>query len=507
MIAMDQIKNIKSLYFEQGMNLSEIAEETGFDWKTVKKYVDKEDFNVPPPQPKNQPGVSKLDPYKPQIDEWLEEDQYAPRKQRHTAVRIFERLRDEKGYDGCRTLVIVYVGKKKKEMQTSASSGFIPLVHHPGESQGDFGTATFVEKGQEREGKYFVLSFPYSNAGYIQLKYGENLECLTESLVSIFEHIGGVPPEIWFDNASAIVNGIIKDGGRNVSERFTRFQLHYGFKPVFMNPASGWEKGNVENKVGYSRRKLLVPVPKFDDLNEYNKELLTRCVKDADRDHYRIDASIASLHEGERAFLLPLPSTAYDTCRYEIIKCDKWGKFKFGNPNHEYSASPEYSEKEVLVKASSTTVEVLDGENNVIATHKRLYGNTKQQSMDWLPYLTCIASKPRSLRNSGIYDMLPDNVKFYLDNCKNSDRGQILKALAELTSRTGFSSAVDTIDLAIQHEAHDADSLKNLYRSLYSDIPEIPPLPIQSEIPNVAPLSNANLAAYDSFLERRVENG
>ena len=126
MIAMDQIKNIKSLYFEQGMNLSEIAEETGFDWKTVKKYVDKEDFNVPPPQPKNQPGVSKLDPYKPQIDEWLEEDQYAPRKQRHTAVRIFERLRDEKGYDGCRTLVIVYVGKKKKEMQTSASSGFIP---------------------------------------------------------------------------------------------------------------------------------------------------------------------------------------------------------------------------------------------------------------------------------------------------------------------------------------------------------------------------------------------
>ena len=507
MIAMDQIKHIKSLYFEQGMNLSEISKEMNLDWKTVKKYVEMEDFNVEPPTLKaNKKGVSKLDPFKPQIDAWLEADKLAPRKQRHTAVRIYERLREECGYEGCRTLVIVYVGEKKKESKTR-SNGYIPLVHKPGEAQGDFGSATFFEDEKQIDGRYFVLSFPQSNAGYIQLKYGENLECLLESLVSIFEHIGGVPTEIWFDNASAIVTKIIHDGGRNISERFTRFQLHYGFKPVFMNPSSGWEKGSVENKVGYSRRNLLVPIPKFTSLEQYNAELLEKCVKDTDRDHYRIDATIAKLHDLDKERLLPLPSVKYDTCRYEKVVCDKCGRFKFGNTNHVYSASPDMSEHEVLVKASSTTVEVFDGENKLIAKHRRLYGDTKQQSMDWLPYLKHISAKPRSLRNSGIYDMLPDNVKYYLDNCKNSERGEILRALAELTDRTGFESAVDAIDLAIQYEAHDADSLKNLYRRIYSDIPELPDLPKQTGIPDIAPINGANLTAYDAFLERRHQSG
>lgn len=507
MIAMDQIKHIKYLYNEQGMNLSDISKKMNLDWKTVKKYVEMEDFNEEPPTLKKaKKGVSKLDPFKSQIDEWLEQDKLAPRKQRHTAVRIFERLKEECGYTGCRTSVIVYVGEKKKDKK-SASDGFIPLIHKPGEAQGDFGTATFFEGEKQIEGKYFVLSFPQSNAGYIQLKYGENLECLLESLASIFEHIGGVPTEIWFDNASAIVTKIICGGERNVTPKFTRFQLHYGFKAIFMNPSSGWEKGNVENKVGYSRRKLLVPIPKFDNLERYNNELLGKCVKDADRDHYRIDATIATLHELDKAKLLPLPNVKYDTCRYEKVTCDKWGKFKFGNPNHSYSASPAVSEREVLVKASSTTVEVFDDENKRIATHRRLYGDSKQQSMDWLPYLRHISAKPRSLRNSGIYDMLPDNVKYYLDNCKNSERGEILRALAELTDRTGFTSAVDAIDLAIQYEAHDADSLKNLYRRLYTDIPELPDLPKQTGVPTISPINSVNLTAYDAFLERRHHNG
>lgn len=244
-----------------------------------------------------------------------------------------------------------------------------------------------------------------------------------------------------------------------------------------------------------------MPVPKFNNLDAYNAELLEKCVKDAGRDHYRIDATIAVLHEQDKKKLLPLPNNRYDTCRYEKVHCDKWGKFKFGNPNHEYSASPDYSEHEVLVKASAAAVEVLDSNNNVITKHRRLYGDSKQQSMDWMPYLRSIAKKPRSLRNSGIYDLLPDNVRYYLDNCKNSERGEILRALVELTERTGFKSAVDSIDLAIQYETHDADSLKNLYRRIYSDVPELPDLPKQSGIPDLSPINNTNLIAYDEYLK------
>lgn len=102
----------------------------------------------------------------------------------------------------------------------------------------------------------------------------------------MFEYIGGVPTEIWFDNTKTIVTEIIKGGGREVTERFRRFSEHYRFKPVFMNPESGWEKGNVENKVGYLRRNELVPVPKFEQLSVKNKELLIACDKDMEREHY-----------------------------------------------------------------------------------------------------------------------------------------------------------------------------------------------------------------------------
>ena len=96
-------------------------------------------------------------------------------------------------------------------------------MHHPGEGQADFGTADFYENGRlHHEAKYLVLSFPYSNGGFFQLNYGENMECLLEGLVAIYEHIGGVPTEIWFDNTRTIVTKVIKGGGRDVTERFQR---------------------------------------------------------------------------------------------------------------------------------------------------------------------------------------------------------------------------------------------------------------------------------------------
>lgn len=87
--------------------------------------------------------------------------------------------------------------RKKEELRLKRTDGYIPLVHHPGEGQADFGTADFYENSRlHHKAKYLVLSFPYSNGGFLQLNYGENMECLLEGLVTIFEHIGGVPTEI-----------------------------------------------------------------------------------------------------------------------------------------------------------------------------------------------------------------------------------------------------------------------------------------------------------------------
>ena len=508
---MDQVHTIRDLYYNQGLNLTEVAEKMGCDWRTVRKYVDQEDFSPPTPASETV-HESKLDPYKPLIDSWLigDKDKKTPRKQRHTAWRVHDRLTKEvPGYNCSYRLIADYVSAKKKELNLKKSDNYIPLVHRPGEAQADFGFTAFYENGRFHEnGKHLVLSFPYSNGGYLQLNYGENTECLLEGLQAIFEHIGGVPTEIWFDNTSTIVTQIIKGGGRQMTDRFTRFCEHYRFKPVFMNPESGWEKGNVENKVGYLRRNQFVPVPQFTRLEEKNAELLLACDGDMQREHYDKGRMISDLFLEDKDALITLPSVRYDTSGYGSTVTDKYGRFTLDNGKHRYSASPAFCEKTVQYRLTSAEVIVMDQDMHEIVRHRRLYGETETESMDWLPYLKYIARKPRSLRNSGIYDMMPENMRRFMDTCDSADRGQILKTLSELTDRTGFESALRTVDEAIHLQVKDPDSLKSLYRRLYSDVPTLPPLESSMDTPlgKIIPLRN-DFASYDMALRGGVQHG
>jgi len=506
MLTMDQIHHIRELYYEQDKNISDIARETGLSWHTVQKYIDMDDFNTPAPVPVTVPNACpKLEPYKPLIDQWLQEDRNAPRKQRHTAKRVYERLKQETEDFNCSyRLVADYVKGKKKQMHLdNQDKGKLPIRHYPGEAQGDFGAADFYENGKRYSGKYFVISFPYSNQGYFQLNYGENMECLLEAMDAIFRHIGGVPAEIWFDNTSTIVTDIIKGGGRKLTERFTRFQEHYGFRAVFCNPESGFEKGNVEAKVGYSRRNFLVPAPRFVNLADYNANQLMECDKDGERSHYRKEEDIQELFKADKNALLPLPSVPFELAGYLTgIRTNGWGKFTLDKGLHEYSVSPEHANSVVTVKLTSGTVTVLDENLREIVTHKRLYGKEHQESMEWLPYLKYISRHPRSLQSTGIYDMMPDEMRTYMDSCDSSQRGKILKILADLTDRSGFDSALQTVGEAVHYQATDPDSLQSLYRRLYTDVPELPPMNTQGLVPQMEQMP-VNLIEYDAFLKRK----
>lgn len=512
MLTMDQVKDIRRLYYEQGLKPSEIAEKTGRNYKTVLKYIDKEDFNSSPPEKEGEKKhPSKLDLYKPTIDRWLMDDKKAPRKQRHTAARVYHRLKQMEGFRCSYRLVAQYVAAKKKELNLGHKEGYLPLVHYPGEGQGDFGYADFDENGRRYHGKYFVLSFPQSNGGYLQLHYGENMECLLESLVAIFEYIGGVPTEIWFDNTSTIVTKIIRGGGRDITERFERFSQHYRFTAKFMNPESGWEKGNVENKVGYLRRNELVPVPAFTNLAEYNAKLMSSCDDDMKREHYEFDdgTMISDLFAKDRAALIPLPSVAFDTALYMTARTDNYGKFTLEGGKHEYSASPAFCRMPVSLKITSAEVIVLDDKGNEVVRHRRLYGDQKQSSMNWLPYLRYIARKPRSLRNTGIYDMMPGPMQTYMDAVGSPMRGRVLKILSDLTDRTGFESAVNTVTKAISYQATDPDSLQALYNRLYSDVPLLPELD-NHDLPDSAKVilfQKNDLSKLDQLLKGGAANG
>ena len=504
MLAMDQIHHIRALYYEQGYNISEIAESTGRNWKTVAKYIDKTDFNEPAPVPASeQRFCPKLEPYKELIDSWLEEDKKHPRKQRHTATKVYKRLKKEvPGFNCSYRLVAEYVKQRRAELNLKRNEGFLPLEHHPGEAQSDFGSAEFYERERLISGKYLVMTFPWSNAGYLQLFHGENIECLLEGLTAIFIHIGGVPHEIWFDNASSMVVNVIKGGGRDLTERFARFREHYGFTALFMNPAQGHEKGSVENKVGYGRKNYLVPVPKFNDIDEYNLQLLQDLDDDQDRPHYYKPSRISELFKADKAALLPLPPVLFDTSRIITgIRTDAYGRLTLDNGKHEYSSAPKYANGTVNVRLTSMTVTVLDSDYREIVTHRRLYGDEYQSSMEWVPYLEYISRHPRSLKNTGIYGMMPETMQNYLNNCSGSEKKDVLHVLSDLTGRTGFDSALRTVDQAIRFEAHDPDSLKSLYNSLYSDVPQLPPLTGCSELPDLDPIP-VHLEDYDRFLRR-----
>jgi transposase len=502
MLTMDYIHDIRFRFFEKGENISQIANALHLDWKTVQKYVDKTDFNLPDPKPASEKKMHpKLDPYKPTIDRWLEEDKQVPRKQRHTARRVYNRLTKEvEGFDCSYRTVAYYYKHKHKELFSGSKDGFLPLEHHPGESQADFGAAEFYENGMKFTGKYLELSFPQSNKGYMQLNYGENMECLLEGLDAIFRHMGCVPNEIWFDNTKTIVTKIIRGGGRETTDRFNRFREHYRFKAIFTNANAGHEKGNVENKVGYQRRNFLVPVPRFISLIDFNRQLLDKCEEDADREHYRHNETIEELFALDLKHCHPLPKIPFDLSGRATARTNKWGRFYLNKGMHEYSVSPKYVNTVVNLKITSSLIIVMDENYREIVRHRRLYGNTKQQCMDWLPYLKQLAFRPRALKYSGIYDMMPYNLKKYLDSCTNTEIGKVLKVLTELTDRTGFDSALNTINQALCYGASDAESLKNLYRRLYADVPELPPMALGSEIPKVKQMS-ASIVEYDVFLK------
>lgn len=504
MLTMDKIKDIRFRYFVKEEKISHIARELHIDWKTVQKYVDMTDFNKSAPKPAfEQRFCPKLDPYKPTIDQWLEEDKKAPRKQRHTAKRVFNRLvKEVPGFDCSYRTVASYYKVKHKEIFSGARDGFLPLEHSPGEAQVDFGAADFYENGRRISGKYLQVSFPYSNKGYTQLFYGENMECLLEGLVAIFRHIGVVPEELWFDNTTTIVTKIIKGGGRQTTERFERFREHYRFQAIFMNPGGSHEKGNVENKVGYQRRNFLVPMPRFLLLSDFNRQLFDMCEEDADRDHYRYNQTIEERFAEDLKHCHPLPEIEFDLDGKKSVKTNNWGKFYLNKGLHEYSVSPKHANTAVNLTLTSSLVIVLDENYREIVRHKRLYGDTKQQSMDWLPYLKQLSIRPRALKYSGIYDMMPSTMKQFLEGCTNTETGKVLKVLAELTDRTGFDSAINTINQALCYGASDADSLKNLYRRIYADMPELPPMPLSPGIPDIGQMTS-NLISYDVLLRKR----
>jgi transposase len=259
MIGMDKIEDIRRRG-RRGQSVASIARETGASEPTVRKYLRMEDLS--PEMPKKGPSESELlAPYAREIDAWLDSDMRNWRKQRHTATKVYDRLREEHGYEGSYSTVQRYVKKRREEMAEERdrrdAQGYLELSWLAGECQVDFGEADFRVRGVVTRGKYLTVTFPHSNVGLTQVFWGETSECVCQGLRNVFEFVGGVPPRAVFDNATEV--GRRFGSEIRVSELFRRFAAHYGLDYSFTNPYSGNEKGNVERLCAKAHRFSTLP--------------------------------------------------------------------------------------------------------------------------------------------------------------------------------------------------------------------------------------------------------
>ncbi|WP_317854376.1 IS21 family transposase [Chakrabartyella piscis] len=478
MLSMDDIKYIKRLYEKEDVSIREIMRRTGYHYETIKKYLELEDFNEPLYPPLIRPSL--LEPLKPIIDEWLTADLTAPRKQRHTAKRIFERLQEEypEQLEVKLRTVQAYVSEKKKELfHAQENKAKLPLYHPPGEAQVDFGHFSYFNNaGEMIDALKLTVSFPYSNKAYCQIFGGENQQCLLQGMKNIFEYIGKIPYRMVFDNLSTAVAHVGKGHERTLTEGFKRFCEHYKFEAAFCNSAAGWEKGNVENKVGYERRNMFVPIPTILDFSEFNRELLKRCDKDGNREHYVKELSINDLFQEELVEMLPLNSIPYEVFILETRITDNWAKCSFDG--NRYSTSPQYNKQTIYLKVTSDTVIVMNEKYDVIVEHPRLYGKGRE-SMKWLPYLNLMSRKPMAMKYTSFYEELPDNWQKFLRNQDTDGKRKGLAALHTMLLKHDLHTASAALTYALDNGVHDADSILSAYRTITSPMQQLQPMQVQ----------------------------
>lgn len=496
---MEQVHHIKKLYRQKEKSISDIARVTGHDRKTIRKYLQQEDFSVP--RPIRTVRRSKTDAYRKIVKEWLQNDQKAPRKQRHTARRVFHRLQELEAQNGreldlsersVRTLV-----KQLRVELNQSELAALPLLHPAGEAQIDFGETHFYERGTYYEGYHLALTLPHSDAKFVQLFKGQNFECLAQGLVNIFDHIGAVPTTIRLDNMSTAVKAILAHGEREVTERFRRMQCHFGFDSNFCNPSAGHEKGSVENYVGYSRRNYFVPVPEFDDLAEYNRKLLKDCDKDLDRDHYKLEKTVRALFEEDLARMNALPRYPFDGDRYVLVRTNQYGLARY--QTNSYSTGDRLARQEVTLRVGAYTVTVYDSRMKEVVTHQRLYGKNKE-SMIWGPYLDVLAQRPMALKYSGFFRGLPPDVQEFLDGCNLSGKKQILKVVAASSREAGVDQSVNALSSALSFEPLDPDSFIAAYSFALNKPSPIPKNSVPDHLPVLAEYE-LDFAAYGQLME------
>ncbi len=384
---MDVYARVRRAVQVDGISVRRTARDFGLSRKTVRKMLA---YSVPPGYQRKKPVARpKLGPWLGVIDQILEDDESQPKKQRHTAKRIYDRLKEEHSFTGGYTIVKDYV----REARLRHKEVFVPLAHPPGDAQADFGEALVVIVGEEQKAHFLCVDLPHSDDAFVVAFPAENTESFCEGHNQAFAYFEGVPRSILYDNTKIAVKEITGDGERKPTEEFSKLQSHYLFEAKFGRPGKGNDKGMVEGLVGYARRNFLVPVPRAASWEELNAHLVEQCRKRRERKLWGHTETIAERFQRDREKLLPLPAAPYEACERRATRATSQALVRY--ETNDYSVPVAYGHQRVLVKAFVWEVVIACGSEE-IARHRRSYGR-EEMIFDPLHYLALLEQKTNAL--------------------------------------------------------------------------------------------------------------
>ena len=382
---MKQWSEIRERVLVDGESRRQIIRETGLHWDTLKKILSHSEppgYRQQKPRPKKKIGV-----FLERIRQILKDDQAMPRKQRHTAKRIWERLQED-GFTGGYTVVKDAV----RELTQKNQEVFVPLLHLPGEAQVDFGHALANVNGRLRKVAFFVMALPHSDATLVMAFERECTETFWEGHVRAFEFFKGVPKRITYDNTKVAVSKILGKE-RRLTQGFLQLKSHYLFQHHFCRVARGNEKGVVEGQVKYTRLNYFVPVPQAGDMAGLNRQLLEHCQDDQQRRLRGQTGTKAELLVADQKAFLPLPTTPFEACRKFSTTASSLSLVRFDR--NDYSVPVRYAHHPIVAKGYFDRV-VLCADGQAVAQHARIWDD-EQVCFDPLHYLALLETKPGAL--------------------------------------------------------------------------------------------------------------
>lgn len=438
---------------------------------------------MPPGRHHSQRLSPKLDPVKEFIDAILLADLKSPRKQRHTAQRIWARICQELPELALSSSTVRgYVSQKKEELGLVRRATFIPQSYQPGqEAQVDWYEA-YADLGAERvKLQVFCMRSMHAAAAFHCAFTHATQQAFLEAHEKAFLYFGGIFRVLRYDNLKSAVKKVLRGHKREETSRFIAFRSHWGFSSEFCNVASGNEKGGVEGEGGYFRRNHWVPIPEAADLDSLNLVILQACRSDEQRIIGERRQTVGALLIEEQAFLQPLPTGGFDLSEDVFSRVNAQGCVVIRT---NWYSVPLRAGLEVHSKVFADRVE-LRYNGKRLASHQRSYGHG-QRILNLEHYLDAMERKPGALAGSTPLQQWRENGRWPKDydslwQILNEKLGlsagtrQMIELL-QLGKKHGYDKLSKAVNQSLRYGCSDTAAVKHLLLNENKPVPQPMPL-------------------------------